>query len=252
MQNEELKRIAYDLEQSKINYQMIFRKAPVPYAILNFDQTIYEYNNAFYDLLIQVIKQKRQIDFTELLMAQYQDTFYLQIQELTNTKNTQTFEVALINSNDLFFDLYASIIKIDDEDKILITLNDITRRKLSERNLIDSQKKYKQLTENLNEVIVTFDENADITYIAESVVPLLNYSPNEIIGKSFNRLLFTDDIDVFYVKFHKALSGIKTVFDIRLKDKSNNPIKTRVSLNIVSKDGEQYQIQGLITNLSNE
>jgi len=60
----------------------------------------------------------------------------------------------------------------------------ISEKKNIERNLIESEKRFKDLSENSTDWIWEFDENEIFTYASPSIKKLLGYSPEEIIGRS--------------------------------------------------------------------
>jgi PAS domain-containing protein len=61
------------------------------------------------------------------------------------------------------------------------TFQDITDRKRSEENLKESEKKYRLLADNVNDVIFVLDMNLNYTYISPSVKYLRGYEPEELI-----------------------------------------------------------------------
>lgn len=252
LQNSELKRIAIELDQIKHNYQMIFQEAPVPYVILNYDQTILEYNHAFFDI-IKPLKDKRNfLDFTEVIQPNYQDTFYLSIQKLLNSLQTQKFELCFRYHDDKFFVAYSNIINIQKNNKILITLHDITDRIISEKRVQESRQKYKNIAENINEILITLNKDGTISYITKSIQNILGVKPNDITGNNIIKYVYKEDIDKFYLNFHKVIAGTSSVFDIRMKENANYYIWVRMSLNYILIDADEAKIQGLITNINKE
>lgn len=62
---------------------------------------------------------------------------------------------------------------------------DITKQKLLEKQLSDTEQKYKQLIELAQEGIWTIDENAITTYVNPHMAEMLGFSEDEMLGKSF-------------------------------------------------------------------
>ncbi len=58
--------------------------------------------------------------------------------------------------------------------------------KLIETALYDSQQRYHQLVENINEGICVLDQNSKTTYVNSFMAEMLGYTPNEMIGKDFS------------------------------------------------------------------
>ena len=252
LQNSELKRIAIELDQIRHNYQMIFQKAPIPYAILNYDQTILEYNNAFHEIIKPLKEKKNFMDFTEVIQPNYQDSFYLGIQELLNSRQAQKFDLCFRYHDNSFFVAYSNIINIQEKNKILIALHDITDRKISEERVHESKQKYKNIAENINEVLITLNTDGTISYITKSIHNIIGVNPNDITGNNIIKYIYNKDIDRFYLNFHKVLAGTSSIFEVRMKHNANEYIWVKMSLNHILTDYEKNQIQGLITNINKE
>jgi len=76
-----------------------------------------------------------------------------------------------------------------------IIASDITKRKLAEQKLKESEEKFKYLVKNSYDVFVIIDENGRETYVSESVELITGFSPAEIMGHPGFEFLHPDDID---------------------------------------------------------
>jgi signal transduction histidine kinase/CheY-like chemotaxis protein len=135
MQNEELRRVANELEIAKQNYLSVFMNTPLPFVILNKDQKVFKYNNSFQELLNGCCRVNSGYDFTNLINNEHQDVLYFRLRELLENGRVDAFEIRLNFLKDRYFIAQTNIIKIDNEDKILLTLTDITDKvKLAQDN----------------------------------------------------------------------------------------------------------------------
>lgn len=86
-------------------------------------------------------------------------------------------------------------IDLDNKEKLLFVLRDITERKKFEENLKESEKKYRLITENANDMIFILNNKFRIEYINERVTKKsLGYSREELIGIDVIKLIHPDDL----------------------------------------------------------
>ncbi|MGB9200477.1 PAS domain S-box protein [Methanobacterium sp.] len=87
------------------------------------------------------------------------------------------------------------------------TTQDITRRKMVEKSLKDSESKFRNLVETTPDMIWEIDKNGIFTYISPQSSFILGYTPKEIVGK--NIFSFIDP---------EAVDRIKKIFNTHIKN----------------------------------
>jgi len=99
---------------------------------------------------------------------------------------------------------------------------DIDNRKRAEIALAESEKQYRELVENLSEVIVSLNRNGEFIYVSPVVEPLYGYAPGDLIGQHFLQFIHPDDREHAVRIFGQELSGTYPTdeFRILLKDSS--------------------------------
>jgi len=111
----------------------------------------------------------------------------------------------------------------DHEDNplnICVVGRDITERVHAEKTLRKSEERYRDLVENINEVIFTVDKTGLLTYVSPAVKPMLGYSPSEIIGKPIQGVIYKEDLQFVMGRFQKILSGTEIPSEYRVYKKS--------------------------------
>ena len=111
---------------------------------------------------------------------------------------------------------------------------DITERKLTEKALVESEKKYRNILENIEDGYFEVNTAGNLTFFNDSLCRILGYSADELMGK--NNREYTDDKNaqkIFKVFNQVYKTGIPTrAFDWELirKDGSKCFVETVVSL----------------------
>jgi len=91
-----------------------------------------------------------------------------------------------------------------------------------EEKLIRSEVKYRELVDNINDVIYSIDENGIIVYISEQVKEISGYTPAELIGKSFHSFIHEDDRDSLSSIFVKRSEGYTELSNFRVRSKNGD------------------------------
>ena len=102
-------------------------------------------------------------------------------------------------------------------------VNDISKNKLLQQSLSESEKRFRLLTENSSDMISYHKLNGECKYVSPSCKKILGYNPEELIGKNILRLLHHADIDKILQTFKIAYSkpiNVTVSFRIRKKDDS--------------------------------
>jgi len=92
----------------------------------------------------------------------------------------------------------------------------LIRRKRAEESLRESGKQYRDLVENLNEVIVSIDREGKLTYVSPVAERLYGYPPADLTGQHFLQFIHPDDRDRVTNVFRKELSGIYQADEFRV------------------------------------
>lgn len=124
------------------------------------------------------------------------------------------------------FPMLMSIIAINDQKDnpqyLAVTAIDLTKSKQAKKSLQSSEKKYRNLLENLNEGIWVIDNKSFITFVNLKMTEILGYSKNEMLGKY-----------LFYFMDEKS----KKIAKLNIKQKNN--IKSQYDFEFIKKDGSR-------------
>ncbi|MFX0141235.1 MAG: PAS domain-containing protein, partial [Candidatus Hodarchaeota archaeon] len=118
-------------------------------------------------------------------------------------------------------------------------ITDITARKEAEEKLKVSEEKYKNMINNLMDIIIILDLKGNFQYISPQVYEVSGFKPEEIIGKNGFKLIHPDDVRKAAEVLKEALKHKKRIYiEYRTLHKEGHYIDVSASGRIVNIDGE--------------
>ncbi len=91
--------------------------------------------------------------------------------------------------------------------KIIISTRDISQRKLVEKALKESEEKYKNIVENIADVVFVLDSEGFIKYLSSNIKTVLGYSSESTINKHFTKYVYPNDIKKSIEGFQSHMKG---------------------------------------------
>lgn len=114
----------------------------------------------------------------------------------------------------------------------------------------ESEGKYRNLVERLNDVIFTLDSQGIITYISPVIEQYSGYFPEEVIGQTLNTLVVQDDISTLTDRIRKLVSTQSEPIEFQMKTKSGDWVWTRCSCRLIMDGEEVIEARGILTDIS--
>lgn len=115
-----------------------------------------------------------------------------------------------------------------------------------------SRENYRQLIEEINDVIFELDSLGIITYVSPVVTAILGHQPHDLIGKKFTQLVYPDDLDIVLEAYNNVISGILKPLDYRIFDSDNNPHWVRSSSRPVMNGENLIGVRGVLSDIEQE
>ncbi len=135
----------------------------------------------------------------------------------------------------------------------LSVVRDITERKEAERALRMREQEYRDLVENIDEVIFRLDPGGHFTYLSPAIGKMaggVGYSPSELIGKNFIDYIYPADLPRLQKHFRERLSGITKKSTFRLVTRAGNVRWVLESSRPLREDGRVVGVQGVFLDIT--
>ena len=118
--------------------------------------------------------------------------------------------------------------------------------------LEESEKKYRLLVEDLNDVIYRTDRDGIINYISPVIQSLAGYDQSELIGQHFTKIIYEENLELLTNRFEELLSGVIKPSEYRLIQKSGETVWVRSSSKLIYDGEDVVGVKGVLTDISEE
>jgi PAS domain S-box-containing protein len=120
----------------------------------------------------------------------------------------------------------------------------IIRQRLEREAALENE--YRDLIENSNDVVFSFDLDGKITSINKAGEKLLSYPRRQLTEMTFERLLVPERIPLARQKFRQAMEGAPAApFEIELQAKDGRRITLEVTAEVRVREGQPAAVRGI-------
>jgi len=134
--------------------------------------------------------------------------------------------------------------------QVILNFSDITKRKHTEAELKQSKEQYRELVENINEVIYSINTDQVISYISPVVKSVTGFDRQELIGRKLIDLVYPGDQPHLSKLMEQVLAGGSEHVDLRILHQSNKIIWIRASGRPIYSNNVIKGIQGVFTDIT--
>ena len=130
---------------------------------------------------------------------------------------------------------------------IILVSHDITDRKRTEEALKESEKKYRLLADNVNDVIFVLDMNLNYTYVSPSVKILRGYEPEEVMKQLPSKALTPSSWDLVTKTIAEAMElekehreiNISWTLQLEMMRKDGTTVWTEVKISVIRDENQR-------------
>lgn len=247
----ERKQVEEKLLESEYKYSLLFDKSTVAVALFRLPEVIFVDVNMELEKLVGFTRQEI-IGKTTLELGIFRPEIRKQViakylnEGSLNGVVTHIFtksgeeRIIQVNSNSLEMNgqryVLSSIMDITENkiaEEALLKVNERLEEKVRERtaelekaniSLKESEEKYRNLIETANEGISLISNEGVITYVNKKMSDLLEYTVEEIVGKTIWDFVEEEVKPIITSNFEKRCYGINESYELRLIRKDGSPL----------------------------
>jgi PAS domain S-box-containing protein len=251
------KKLEDELRESEEHFKEAFEHSPVGMALVDIRGSYIEVNEKLCEILGYSNQEIKTLTFQEItyyedLMIDLEYKKSLDLGEISNFSSEKRFIQK--NKSIVWTHISVSMVKNSkNETYYIVQMIDITKRKkieLQNKLLIEENNKnkaillneaknmYRFLAENTVDLVCLHDLNTTFQYISPSIINVLGYQPEEMVGKSPLDYAHPDDVKYLLSRFEDFIAEKNienTTARFRTKDGKYIWLETRA--NMVEKKG---------------
>jgi PAS domain S-box-containing protein len=137
-----------------------------------------------------------------------------------------------------------------DTPAVLGVSTDITELKRAERALRTSEERYRDLFENANDVICTFDVEGRLTSINRKGELLSGYSREELLRLPISDLLVPESLAAARESLQQRLKGEPSTFEVEILTREGRALPLDVGVRLMREDGRAVGVQAIARDIS--
>jgi PAS domain S-box-containing protein len=132
------------------------------------------------------------------------------------------------------------------------SLRDETERDRLERDLRESEARYRFLTEHSPDIITAVDASGVLTYVSGRALQLTGWTPDEVVGRRFSELIHPDTLGVMRASWRarRANPAIEQQYRLSLLHRNGHAVPVEVRSVGIVVDGEFRGSQASIRDMS--
>lgn len=130
-----------------------------------------------------------------------------------------------------------------------IFINTMERRQ-AEKKLKRSEEKYRNLVENINDVIFSLDNQGCFTFVSPVIEQVIFFRSDEMIGRPLASFVYLEDLPEFFKNWKRILSGEIAAHEFRILNKEGSIRHVHMSSRRLLEGDQPVGVTGMLTDIT--
>jgi PAS domain S-box-containing protein len=245
------------LQNSKDRYQALFDRSLDCLYVVDFEGRFIDANPAALSLLGY---ERADIPFLNISSLLHKDSISKGLKDLEEVIQTgfqkEVSEYKLVCKNGKFIDVETQASVIFQNGKphsVLGIARDITERKRADEALRQSEEKYRNILESIEEGYYEADLAGNLTFLNDSLARIRGYSREEMMGMNNREYTDAENTKIIYRDFNRVYQTGEpskgTVYEVITKNGGRKNVETSISL-IRDSSGRPVGFRGIVRDIT--
>lgn len=217
-------------------YEKFIENMPGALFMLHADGRFARWNDCIRDQFVGKPNDEiSSIKASEIVHPDDRELMLQKVESVLESGTVETIEIRLLlkGGNDFRWFLIMAHRIVDDGTSYLIGIGaDITDRKSAEQALLESEQKFRFISEQINAPVFITDSSGNIIYISSGIQTVSGYTQQDILGRTFAEFLEGPAIMQAQAMFVEALTNPSAILvrEFKLRNKDGTICYTDVKL----------------------
>lgn len=172
----------------------------------------------------------------EIFPKEKADEFSAKIKECLTKNSLVTFDYNMLIKNDIYW--FEGKITPLDKEKVLVVARNITARKNSIQKLVESEEKYRNLVETIEEGMAIVDVDHNFVFVNNAAAKIYGYTKEEILSMQTDDILTSEAKAKLIEHYEERKKGNITKYENWNICKNGEKKLLRISSSPIFKNGE--------------
>jgi len=238
------------LKESENRYRNLFENASDVIYIHDLDGNYLAINEAAERVFGYSRDEALNLNMRQVVAPEHFSTVRRKLKEKISGKAKQTvYEANCLSKDGRRITLEVNSTPIFKDGNLIAVqgiARDITERKRAEQALKDSEKSYRELFENANDLIYTHDLEGNFTSLNRAGEIITGYTRAEALHRNISQVVAPQFLELARQMIQQKIKGeAPTSYELEIIHKKGNRVSLELSTRLIYKNGEAIGVQGI-------
>jgi two-component system cell cycle sensor histidine kinase/response regulator CckA len=237
-----------DLPESEARYRMLVEMSIDGIAIVRDDRIIY-FNNRMIEATGYTRQELQNLPFHEFIhpddRAMVIEQYHRGLADEVSS-GTLEFRALTKDGTPLYTEINAVRAEWEGSPAVLCFFRDISERKAAERALAESEQRYRDMVENIEDIIYVMDDKGRFVFFNKALEKFSGLTRDEILSVSFTGIITPESLKRVGEIYRRQLAGQDVgTFEMEFRNKKGEIITLEARERVIWKEDRAVEVHGI-------